>query len=318
MAGEDQPGEAGHDLHGEGQEGQAEELSPSSRQDPLDNRTPLFRAQHSERYARQQLIREYEQLTGAELVVIIDQLFPPNLTFLEELLFDIDADRPLHVLLASPGGDGETAIRMVRSLQARCTELTIVVPDVAKSAATLVCLGAHHILMGPGGDLGPVDPQFLLDGRSLASAKEIVAAVDEAEARVKANPDTFPLFAGLLGDMNMIMVEQARSALGRTEALVREALACCPGRSALNVTNLAASLQAPLIDDPQSHSAVISARAAQDFGLPAIEAEPHSAEWRLVWTLWTRYFAMGCFPAGPVAVYEGRRVSQIIPAPDFP
>ena len=48
-----------------------------------------------------------------------------------------------------------------------------------------------------------------------ASAKEIVAAVDEAEHRVTNNPDSFPLFASLLSEVNMLMVEQARSALDR-------------------------------------------------------------------------------------------------------
>ena len=114
---------------------------------------------------------------------MLDQIFPPNMTLLEELIFDCDPGKPLHVLLSSPGGDGETAIRMVRSMQTRCSELTVLVPDMAKSAATLLCLGADKIMMGPAGDLGPVDPQFQIDGRALASAKEIVAAIDEAERR---------------------------------------------------------------------------------------------------------------------------------------
>lgn len=124
-------------------------------------RTPLFYAEHSSRYERQGLIAHYQELTGANLIVVIDQITPTNITILEELLFDCDPTRDLHLLLASPGGDGETALRMVRSMQARCRELTVIVPDQAKSAATILCLGAHHILMGPCGDLGPIDPQMV-------------------------------------------------------------------------------------------------------------------------------------------------------------
>ena len=117
---------------------------------------------------------------------------------------------------------------MVRSMQQRCKELTVVVPDMAKSAATILCLGAHHILMGPGGDLGPIDPQMIFPGedgrRTTASAKEIVAAIGEAEERIRVNPGSFPLFALLLADVNMLMVEQAKAALSRSEALMREAL----------------------------------------------------------------------------------------------
>jgi hypothetical protein len=315
MAGEDRDLSEGAGVLKADEAGQGEQLPPDGGSGgvraPL--RTPLFLAQHSERYARQTLIRDYEDSVGANLIVLIDQIFPDNLTYLEELLFDLDTSKPLHVLLASPGGDGETAIRMVRTMQSRCRELTILVPDMAKSAATLLCLGAHKIIMGPAGDLGPVDPQLQLPGgRSLASAKEIVAAIDEAEDRIRNNPDSFPLFASLLSDLNMLMVEQARSALGRTEALVREALQACPGRTDGDVDNLAAALKAPLIDDPQSHSAVISCDAASRFGLPAEPAEFSSTAWALIWQLWTRYFVLKCFPAGTTAVYEGRRASAIL------
>ncbi|WP_280455551.1 SDH family Clp fold serine proteinase [Nocardia brasiliensis] len=276
------------------------------------SRTPLFHARHESRYARQQLIREYQELTGANLIVIIDQIFPENMTYLEELLFDCDSSRPLHVLLASPGGDGETAIRIVRSMQARCTELTILVPDMAKSAATLLCLGADRIVMGPGGDLGPVDPQFQLGGRALASAKEIVEAIDEAERRIADTPETFPLFATLLADVNMLMVEQARSALARSEALVTEALSSNKRRNTRQVTALTTKLKEPLISDPASHSAVISADAARKFGLPAESIDPLTPEWEIIWALWTRYFTLGGYPAGPVAIYEGSRASHVM------
>lgn len=275
-------------------------------------RTPLFTAQHSERYTRQSLIRRYQELTGANLIVIIDQIFANNMTYLEELLYPLQCDKPLHVLLASPGGDGETAIRIVRSLQARSSELTILLPDMAKSAATILCLGADRITFGPGGDLGPVDPQMRYHNGTLASAKELVEAVDEAERRINENPQTYPLFASLLADVSMIMVEQARHALARSEALVREALASATDRSSQQVDQLAASLQQPLIDEPTSHSAVIGYTSARNCGLPADAADPSSEEWKIIWALWTRYFSLGAFPAGGVAIYEGDMASQII------
>lgn len=220
--------------------------------------------------------------------------------------------KPIHLMLASPGGDGETAIRIIRSLQSRCSELTMLLPDMAKSAATLVCLGADRLLFGPGGDLGPVDPQMRLGAGSLASAKEIVEAVDEAERRITSNPDTFPLFSSLLSDVNMLMVEQARSALDRSGALVREALQANGRRSPDEVETLAQQLHRPLIEEPASHSAVIPCDAAAAFGLPATSADPSSEPWRLIWALWTRYFTLGCFPAGQVAVYEGEKASLVM------
>jgi hypothetical protein len=276
------------------------------------SRTPLFIAQHSERYARQDLVRRYQDLTGANLIVMIDQIFPDNMTYLEELLHPLDSSKPLHLMLASPGGDGETAIRIARSLQARCTDLTILLPDMAKSAATILCLGADKIVFGPGGDLGPVDPQMRYPNGTLASAKELVEAVDEAEKRITANPETYPLFANLLAEVTMIMVEQARYALARSGALVKESLSAATGRTPEHVQALADALQQPLIEEPTSHSAVIGVDAAKSFGLPAEAADPDSDEWAIIWSLWTRYFNLGAFPVGPVAIYEGDRASQII------
>ena len=49
------------------------------------------------------------------LVVLIDVIVPDSVTYFEELLFDVDPSTDLHVLLGSPGGDGETAVRLTRS-----------------------------------------------------------------------------------------------------------------------------------------------------------------------------------------------------------
>ncbi|WP_314458023.1 SDH family Clp fold serine proteinase [uncultured Actinomyces sp.] len=277
------------------------------------SRTPLFHAQHSARYARQELIREYQDLNDVNLIVIIDQITQTNMTILEELLVDCDPVKDLHLLLCSPGGDGEVALRMVRSMQTRCRKLVVLVPDMAKSAATILCLGAQRIIMGPGGDLGPIDPQMVFSddsGRSsMVGAKDIVAAVEEAEQRATENPDSYPLFASLLADVNMLMLEQARSALARSEALMTEALSA-GGRSEEQVEALSESLKSPLIDTPASHSAVISVDHAKGYGLPAEAADLSSESWRIIWDLWTHYFSIGCWPAGRQAIYEGARASH--------
>lgn len=115
----------------------------------LPDQSPLFHAQQARRYERQRLIAEYEAAFDCRLIVLIDAIFPYSTTFLEELIFDAKPTEDLHLLLNSPGGDGETAVRLVRSCQARCRELTVIVPDLAKSAGTLLAIGAHHIVMGP-------------------------------------------------------------------------------------------------------------------------------------------------------------------------
>ena len=277
----------------------------------LPPQSPLFHAVQSARYERQGIIRSYEASHNCRLIVLIDTIFPPSVTLFEDLLYDADPSEDLHLLLASPGGDGETAVRLVRASQARCRELTVIVPDAAKSAATLLAMGANHILMAPTSDLGPIDPQFFRDG-SLISAKDIIAAVDDAAKKVQEAPETFALYASLLSNVDALAVQQSRSALDRTEDLLKEALRSNPERSAEQVEALSEQLKSPLITRPQTHVlALFGVDDAMAAGLPVQRADIHGEQWQTLWRLWAKYYGLGVME-GRARVYEGRRSSWII------
>lgn len=271
-------------------------------------RSPLYEAHNAPRYERQDLIRRYQEAHKCRLVVVADILIPNSVTFFEETLYDADPSEDLHVMLATPGGDGETAIRLVRQAQSRCSTLTAIVPDQAKSAGTLFVLGADHIHMGPTSDLGPVDPQFLLADGSLGAARAIIAAVEDAETRIQNNPHTYPLHAALLADVSALMVQQARDALARTADQVAEALSCVQTRTRKDVKQMAQKLHGPLIGDTQSHGTTISAKDAESFGLPVREAAHNDPQWRDLWRLWMKYRALG-----DAQVYEGESASVVVP-----
>ena len=241
---------------------------------------------------------------------MIDAIFSVSIELFEELLFNASPDQDLHLMLVSPGGDGEVAVRLVRAAQARCRWLTVIVPDYAKSAATLLALGAHEILMGPTSDLGPVDPQFEFDDE-LVSAKDIIAAVEKALDDVALRPDTYPLHSALLADVNALKVEQARSALARTDDLVREALQSNPRHSERDVDDLVKRLHEPLIEAPKDHAAIFGAEYAQKLGLPVTICDPASDQWQRIWQLWMHYFVLG-----PARIYESELASQIHPRSD--
>ena len=273
----------------------------------MPEQSPLYHAEQAARYDRQGLIKAYQDRFDCRLVVLIDAIFGWGVTLFEELIHDADASQDLHLLLDTPGGDGETAVRLVRAAQARCKELTVIVADQAKSAGTLLTMGAHRILMGPTSDLGPVDPQFSQSDGSLISAKDIIAAVDDAAQKVQSAPATYPIYAALLGDVSALKVQQARSALARSADLVEEALRSNPDRSDKDVKELKAKLKAPLIDAKQSHAAIFGAKDALKVGLPVEEADPASEQWKMIWRLWAKYYALG-----PTRIYEGERASKTV------
>ncbi len=292
----------------------AESAEPSGPEPPQaqtaqagPSRTSLYEAQRAQRYERQTRIREYEQRYLCRLVVLVDAIFQQSVTLFEELVSDADPNQDLHLLLYSPGGDGEAAVRILRSAHARCRKLTVIVPDQAKSAATLIALGAHEILMGPSSDLGPIDPQMQLPAKpgSLVAAKDIIAAVDDAAAKIQAAKDTYPLYAALLGDVTAILVQQAKSALGRSGDLLKLALESCTARDAAQVDAQYAALRPPLIEGAKTHAAVFGAKEAAAVGLPVRLLHPSDPHWQAIWALWTRYFVLN------QRAYESARASQV-------
>lgn len=66
----------------------------------------------------------------------------------------------IEILLHSPGGDPDIAYQATKFLRSRCRRLNAIVPLMAKSAATLMCLGANAIHMGEFAELGPLDAQI--------------------------------------------------------------------------------------------------------------------------------------------------------------
>ena len=276
-----------------------------SRQESL---APLLQASQAATQERQSLIGEYEDKFNCRLIVYIDAIFPPSVTVFQDLMYDANAEQDLHLLLASPGGDGDTAVRLARAAQSRCRELTVIVPDAAKSAATLLAIGAHHILMGPSSDLGPIDPQFYLNG-DLVAAKDIIAAVDDAAERVQNAPDTYPLYASLLSNLTALIVQQARAALDRSEDSLLEALQSNPDRSSEEVRELRDRLKDSLITSPSTHGAIFGTKDALEAGLPIIEADLKSEQWQMIWRLWAKYYMLGLAAGAFARIYEGRNSS---------
>src|SRR5437867_2635455 len=65
------------------------------------------------------------------------------------------------VLVHSPGGQ-LTSCYIIARFFARCTDdWTALVPDEAKSGATLICFGSSEVIMAEIGSLGPLDPQVI-------------------------------------------------------------------------------------------------------------------------------------------------------------
>lgn len=303
--GADSPGGAG--ARAQTPEGQAADVQqPPSLGLLSRERSPLYQAQHAPRYQRQQLIRDYQAAHGCRLIVMIGPIFGYSVEYFEELLYDASPAENLHLMLVSPGGNGEIAVRLVRAAQARCAGMTVIVPDYAKSAATLLALGAHEILMGPTSDLGPVDPQFPLGDFDLVSAKDMIGGSRARARRCRTAPRHLP--AARLAS------RRRRRTQGGTGTLCPRAdRRSRPGGALQQPATKQRRGKQPcppapraLIEAPKEHAAIFSARYAKELGLPVTICDPASDQWKCIWRLWMHYYALG-----PAQIYENEFVSQV-------
>ena len=91
----------------------------------------------------------------------------------------------LVLMINSPGGDllaAERIVNICRSYSSK-GQYSVIVPKMAKSAATAISLGGREILMSRTSELGPIDPQILMalegEGLRLVPAHEVVESYDD-------------------------------------------------------------------------------------------------------------------------------------------
>ena len=90
--------------------------------------------------------------------------------------------RPIPLVIDSPGGQAKSAYRIANFLRSHCGGFAAFVPEYAKSAATLLALGATEIVLSPYAELGPLDVQIFEPER-----ESIQSALDEVQALERLN-----------------------------------------------------------------------------------------------------------------------------------
>jgi Serine dehydrogenase proteinase len=113
----------------------------------------------------------------------VDSIDANDLDQIYAALLELNPDRTKNVLLVllSRGGSIEPAYQISKLCKSFAKErFVVVVPRHAKSAATLIAIGADEIHIGPLGQLGPIDPQLGgLPALGVSQALRRIAAVSE-------------------------------------------------------------------------------------------------------------------------------------------
>jgi Serine dehydrogenase proteinase len=150
--------------------------------------TPLYRAMSADRYQRQALIKAISEKTGRHLICYVSGLHTmidrDDTIGLVDLLHNVPCGEGLDLLLHTGGGDIDAAEKLVIMIRQKvgAAALRVIVPDFAKSAGTLIALGADSIVMSDTSELGPIDPQVIRsDGDGNRMAHSVLSYLEAFE-----------------------------------------------------------------------------------------------------------------------------------------
>jgi hypothetical protein len=98
----------------------------------------------------------------------------------------------LDIFLCSNGGSGTVPWRLVSLFREFSEKIAVLIPYKAYSAATMLALGADEIVMGPFGEMGPIDPSVANEFNPVdpSTKQRISISVEDVVAYVGFIKDT--------------------------------------------------------------------------------------------------------------------------------
>lgn len=269
------------------------------------------------RDARRDMINLAQNRTERTLLcyVSLNQLISrEDIVYIRELLQPLPLGTSIDLLLNSPGGDVDTAEKLVQIVLqvtsppgAPSGDFRLIVPDRAKSAATLIALGANSVVMGDTSELGPIDPQVILpDHRGVRlwySVCDYLEAYEDATANYRTNPQD-PVFRVTLDKFDPVLVRSLERSNDRVRTCAENLLKLHGGNFTLAPSRLMDR------DTYPSHGQMIGWETARDHvGLEIEFLARDNDLWQLYWRL---YSYLRSAVEGRRKIFESSAVSIVV------
>ena len=240
---------------------------------------------------------------------------------LEEVLQNSDmADGKLMLLLNTPGGDPLAAERITNICRNYAkNDFSVIVPKMAKSAGTMVCLGAREIGMSLTSELGPIDPQILRydeNGRAVESqaGHEVITSYEDLMRKASSTRGRIEPFLQQLNRFDDRDIKGIKSAQALSESIAINSLKSGRGFRRTSISEIKRRMK-PFLDPKHTkvHGRPIYYNTAKNCGLNIRLFDLKSEIWQTVWKM---YIRLDYFVSTTAAkVIESDEVSYVVPAP---
>lgn len=140
-----------------------------------------------------------------------------------ETLHGLTGDH-LNLIIHSPGGNPSAALAIVNYIRAKFSRVTVFVPHLAMSAATMIACSADEIVMGRHSSIGPVDPQFMIQtpvGIRMVAAQAILDQFEKAKTEC-ADQSKLAAWAPMLGQYGPDLLIACSNAQKLSQELVSD------------------------------------------------------------------------------------------------
>jgi ClpP class serine protease len=245
---------------------------------------------------RKPLFQNLQKLLGAKVISYtaspmhpLNGIMSQDIIFFEDLLRSTSGAEEGYLIINSPGGDGNVAEKIITMCRQRFTKsFKVIVPNFAKSAATMIALGSDKILMGYLAELGPIDPQL---GNPIAggfiAARSFIDGLEMIRAKIRSG-DPVQMYLPMLAQIRPEIIAQCQSAIeGSREFAEKWLKECMLKGNPVQAAEVAKRLSEG--EKYKSHGKVIDYNEAHDIlKLNVEKIAPDSELWTNIWELYCR------------------------------
>jgi len=245
---------------------------------------------------RKPLIQNLQKILGAKVITYVASLYHlvpmimnQDIPLFEDLLRSAGGAEEGYLIINSPGGDGNVAEKIITMCRQRFTKsFKVIVPNFAKSAATMIALGSDKILMGYLAELGPIDPQL---GNPVAGglipARSFIDGLEMIRHNI-AKGDPVQMYLPMLAQIRPEIIAQCQSAIDGSREFAEKWLRECMLKDNPEHAKQVAGWLSEGVKY-KSHGKVIDYNEAHDVLKLNVEKIPQNSDlWNNAWELYCR------------------------------
>lgn len=197
--------------------------------------------------------------------------------------------KEIDLLIISNGGDPITSLRIISLLRERFEKISVLLPYVAYSAATILALGADEIIMHPYSNLGPIDPQLIVSKQNFQgqpqqmhfSSEDLRNYIDflKSDVNLTDQSQLNSALMPLISEVGALSIGNAKRSQQLSLALSEKMLT-----THMVDKGKATTIAKALNSSYYHHGYAVSRKEAEDLGLNIIRPEQKLE--KLLWNIW--------------------------------